>query len=68
MENAWPLTTRELGVLRAARSGVTVAEIADEFHLVAGTVRTTTILGRSGSWPSLTRHAAAPRGWEEGWI
>lgn len=62
-----PLTTRELDVLRAARSGGTVADIAGELHLAQGTVRNylssamTTLHAR-------TRHEAARRAWEEGWI
>lgn len=66
-ENACPLTERELEVLRAARTGASVAAIAAEIHLAPGTVRNylsaaMTKLGLS------SRHAAAHRAWEEGWI
>ena len=66
-EDACPLTTRELDVLRAARTGAAVTEIATAVHLAPGTVRNylssaMTKLGAS------TRHAAAHTAWEEGWI
>lgn len=66
-ENECPLTDRELDVVRAARTGETVKAIADQVHLAPGTVRNylssaMTKLGVS------SRHAAAYRAWEEGWI
>lgn len=66
-EEACPLTARELDVLRAARTGESVQAIAEEVHLATGTVRNylssaMTKLGVS------SRHAAAYRAWEEGWI
>lgn len=66
-EGACPLTERELEVLRAARTGASVNEIAAQVHLAPGTVRNylsaaMTKLGVS------SRHAAAHRAWEEGWI
>jgi two-component system response regulator DesR len=66
-EDACPLTARELDVLRAARTGAAVTEIATTVHLAPGTVRNylssaMTKLGVS------TRHAAAHTAWEEGWI
>ncbi|MEV0650278.1 response regulator transcription factor [Phytomonospora sp. NPDC050363] len=66
-EDACPLTGRELEVLRAARGGGSVRDIAAEVHLAPGTVRNylsaaMTKLGVA------TRHAAAHRAWEEGWI
>ena len=66
-EDACPLTSRELDVLRAARTGAAVTEIATAVHLAPGTVRNylssaMTKLGVS------TRHAAAHTAWEEGWI
>ncbi|MBO0607724.1 response regulator transcription factor [Myceligenerans salitolerans] len=66
-ENECPLTDREIEVLRAARSGAPVSEIAAAVHLAPGTVRNylsaaMTKLGVA------TRHAAARRAWEEGWI
>ena len=66
-EDDCPLTDRELQVLRAARTGASVSEIADQVHLAPGTVRNylsaaMTKLGVS------SRHAAAHRAWEQGWI
>lgn len=66
-EDACPLTVRELDVLRAARTGAAVTEIAAVVHLAPGTVRNylssaMTKLGAS------TRHAAAHTAWEQGWI
>lgn len=66
-EEDCPLTARELDVLRAARTGESVQAIAEEVHLATGTVRNylssaMTKLGVS------SRHAAAYRAWEEGWI
>lgn len=62
-----PLTERELELLRFAHSGGTVSTIAEQAHLAPGTVRNylsaaMTKLGVS------TRHEAAHRAWEEGWI
>jgi two-component system response regulator DesR len=62
-----PLTERELEVLRATRTGASINEIAAQVHLAPGTVRNylsaaMTKLGVS------SRHAAAHRAWEEGWI
>jgi two-component system response regulator DesR len=66
-EDDSPLTDRELEVLRAARTGASINEIAAQIHLAPGTVRNylssaMTKLGVS------SRHAAAHRAWEEGWI
>jgi two-component system, NarL family, response regulator DesR len=66
-EGACPLTERELEVLRASRTGASVNDIAAQVHLAPGTVRNylsaaMTKLGVS------SRHAAAHRAWEEGWI
>ncbi|MEU8796495.1 response regulator transcription factor [Spirillospora sp. NPDC048819] len=66
-ESDCPLSGRELEVLRASRTGASVSEIAAEVHLAPGTVRNylssaMTKLGAS------SRHAAAHRAWEEGWI
>ncbi|MBB5800699.1 two-component system response regulator DesR [Saccharothrix ecbatanensis] len=66
-EGACPLTARELDVLRYALRGGTVATIAAEAHLAAGTVRNylssaMTKLGVS------TRYEAARFAWDEGWI
>ncbi|GID30523.1 response regulator transcription factor [Paractinoplanes brasiliensis] len=66
-ENACPLTARELDVLRAARSGGSVAEIAVVVHLAPGTVRNylSSAMAKLGA---TTRHAAARVAWEQGWI
>ncbi|GAA1873245.1 response regulator transcription factor [Myceligenerans crystallogenes] len=66
-ENDCPLTDRELEVLRAARSGAPVNEIAAAVHLAPGTVRNylSAAMAKLGV---ATRHAAAHRAWEEGWI
>ncbi|MFC6090003.1 response regulator transcription factor [Saccharothrix lopnurensis] len=66
-EGTCPLTARELDVLRHALGGGTVATIARDAHLAAGTVRNylssaMTKLGVS------TRYEAARLAWEEGWI
>ncbi|WP_036964837.1 helix-turn-helix domain-containing protein, partial [Promicromonospora kroppenstedtii] len=66
-ENECPLTDRELEVLRAARSGAQVSDIAATVHLAPGTVRNylSSAMAKLGV---ATRHAAAHRAWEEGWI
>lgn len=66
-EDDCPLTDRELDVLRAARSGASVAQIAAVVHLAPGTVRNylSSAMGKLGV---RSRHAAAHRAWEEGWI
>ncbi|GAA0937677.1 response regulator transcription factor [Actinocorallia libanotica] len=66
-EGACPLTARELDVLRASRTGSSVNEIAAQVHLAPGTVRNylSSAMAKLGS---PTRHAAAHRAWEEGWI
>ncbi len=66
-EDDCPLTDRELEVLRAARTGASVVEIAAEVHLAPGTVRNylSAAMAKLGV---PTRHAAAHRAWEQGWI
>ncbi|MEV6489329.1 response regulator transcription factor [Actinoplanes sp. NPDC051633] len=66
-EDTCPLTGRELDVLRAARMGGSVNDIATEVHLAPGTVRNylSTAMTKLGV---RSRHAAAHRAWEEGWI
>ncbi|MFI6539913.1 response regulator [Nonomuraea sp. NPDC050547] len=66
-ENDCPLTTRELEVLRAARSGHSIDWIAGQVHLAPGTVRNylSSAMGKIGV---SSRHAAARRAWEQGWI
>ena len=62
-----PLTDRELDVLRAGRTAVRVEDIAERLHLAPGTVRNhlSHAMGKLGV---RTRHEAAERAWEEGWI
>jgi two-component system response regulator DesR len=66
-ENHCPLTARELDVLRAARTGASVAEIAATVHLAPGTVRNylSATMAKLGA---TTRYAAARTAWEQGWI
>lgn len=66
-EDDCPLTARELDVLRASRTGDSVQRIAEHVHLAPGTVRNylSSAMGKLGVD---SRHAAAHRAWEEGWI
>jgi two-component system response regulator DesR len=66
-EDDCPLTDRELEVLRAARTGASVNEIAAEVHLAAGTVRNylSAAMSKLGA---TSRHAAAHYAWQQGWI
>jgi two-component system, NarL family, response regulator DesR len=66
-EDDCPLTERELDVLRAARTGISVEEIAAQVHLAPGTVRNY-LSNAMGKLHVDSRHAAAHRAWEEGWI
>jgi two-component system response regulator DesR len=66
-EDDCPLTDRELQVLRAARTGASVSEIAAQVHLAPGTVRN--YLSAAMTKLGVTsRYAAAHRAWEQGWI
>ncbi|HET6478544.1 MAG TPA: response regulator transcription factor [Actinoplanes sp.] len=62
-----PLTERETGVLRAARDGGTVADIAHELHLSEGTVRNhlSAAIGKTGA---RTRAEAVRLAAENGWL
>ncbi|MFL1898622.1 DNA-binding response regulator [Streptomyces tauricus] len=66
-EDDCPLTDRELEVLRAARTGASVVEIAAAVHLAPGTVRhyLSAAMSKLGT---PTRHAAAHHAWQQGWI
>jgi two-component system, NarL family, response regulator DesR len=66
-EGDCPLTERELEVLRVSRTGASVNEIAAQVHLAPGTVRNYLSAAMSKLGVS-SRHAAAHRAWEEGWI
>ncbi|HET6213147.1 MAG TPA: response regulator transcription factor [Micromonosporaceae bacterium] len=62
-----PLTPRETGVLRAARDGGTVADIAGVLHLSEGTVRNhlSAAIGKTGA---RTRAEAVRLADEHGWL
>jgi two-component system response regulator DesR len=62
-----PLTGREADVLRAAREGGTVADIAKELHLSEGTVRNhlSAAIGKTGA---RTRAEAARIAVDNGWL
>jgi two-component system response regulator DesR len=66
-EDDCPLSDRELEVLRASRTGASVREIAAQVHLAPGTVRNYLSAAMSKLGVG-SRHAAAHRAWEEGWI
>jgi two-component system response regulator DesR len=66
-ERPCPLTDRELEVLRAARRGAAVKDIAAAVHLAPGTVRN--YLSTAMTKLAVpNRHAAAQAAWEQGWI
>ena len=62
-----PLTDRELDVLRHSRTTASVQQIATHLHLAPGTVRNylSTAMGKLGA---RSRHEAAEKAWENGWI
>lgn len=62
-----PLTDREAVVLRAARAGGTVADIARELHLSEGTVRNhlSSVIGKTGA---RTRAEAVRLAVDNGWL
>ncbi|WP_306210141.1 response regulator transcription factor [Actinoplanes sp. RD1] len=66
-EQPCPLTARELEVLRAARAGAPISEIARAVHLAPGTVRNY-LSAAMAKLRAPTRHAAARTAWEQGWI
>jgi two-component system, NarL family, response regulator DesR len=66
-EDRSPLTERELDLLRAARGGGTIEEIAAQLHLAPGTVRNY-LSTAMRKLDKKTRHAAAQHAWEQGWI
>ncbi|GAA2331382.1 response regulator transcription factor [Saccharopolyspora halophila] len=65
--NACPLTDRELELLRHTLKGGTVATIAAEVHLAQGTVRNY-LSAAMAKLNVTTRHEAANKAWQEGWI
>ncbi|GAA1855229.1 DNA-binding response regulator [Microbacterium koreense] len=62
-----PLTDRELDVVRHSRSTLSVQQIAELLHLAPGTVRNylSSAMTKLGA---VSRHEAAERAWEQGWI
>ncbi|MGX6606138.1 response regulator [Micromonosporaceae bacterium Da 78-11] len=66
-EDPCPLTARELEILRITRSGAPIAAIAAAAHLAPGTVRNYLSHAMTKLHAS-TRHEAARRAWEQGWI
>ena len=66
-EGSCPLTARELEVLRHALDGGTIAAIAEQVHLASGTVRNYLSAAMTKLDVS-TRHEAARRAYDEGWI
>ncbi|WP_171162256.1 response regulator transcription factor [Streptomyces sp. I05A-00742] len=62
-----PLTARELDVLRHTRQGHAVRAIARSVSLAPGTVRNY-LSSAMTKLDAGTRHEAARRAWEEGWL
>lgn len=62
-----PLTDRELDALRLARSTMSVQQIADRLHLAPGTVRNY-LSSAMTKLDAASRHEAAERAWQQGWI
>lgn len=62
-----PLTDRELDVLRVSRTAVGVQQIAEQLHLAAGTVRNY-LSSAMTKLDAASRHDAAERAWQQGWI
>ena len=67
VSGASPLTARETEVLRAARDGGTVADVAAELHLSEGTVRNhlSAAIGKTGA---RTRAEAVKLAEDRGWL
>lgn len=67
MAERCPLTDRELDALRFSRSTTSVAQIAEQLHLSHGTVRnylSSAIMKLNAT----SRHDAAEKAWQQGWI
>lgn len=62
-----PLTDRELDALRISRSTNSVAEIAQQLHLAQGTVRNY-LSSAMMKLDAVSRHDAAEKAWQQGWI
>lgn len=62
-----PLTDRELDALRVGRTTTSVAQIAQAMHLAPGTVRNY-LSSAMVKLNAASRHEAADRAWQQGWI
>lgn len=62
-----PLTDRELDVVRHSRSTLSVQQIALRLHLAPGTVRNY-LSSAMTKLDAASRHEAAERAWQQGWI
>lgn len=62
-----PLTDRELDALRVSRSTTSVAQIAKQLHLASGTVRNY-LSSAMMKLNAVSRHDAAEKAWQQGWI
>lgn len=62
-----PLTERELDVLRRSRSASSLQEIAAYLHLAPGTVRNY-LSSAMTKVDARSRHDAAEKAWQQGWI
>lgn len=62
-----PLTDRELDVLRHSRSTLSVQRIAEHLHLAPGTVRNY-LSSAMTKLDASSRHEAAEKAWDNGWI
>jgi two-component system response regulator DesR len=62
-----PLTDRELDALRFSRSSMSVQQIAARLHLAPGTVRNYLSTAMT-KLDAHSRHDAAQKAWEQGWI
>ncbi|WP_218713464.1 DNA-binding response regulator [Arthrobacter sp. BF1] len=62
-----PLTDRELDALRVSRSTTSVADIAKQLHLASGTVRNY-LSSAMMKLNAVSRHEAAEKAWQQGWI
>jgi len=62
-----PLTDRELDTLRLSRSSASVQQIAERLHLAPGTVRNY-LSSAMTKVDASSRHEAAEKAWQQGWI
>lgn len=62
-----PLTDRELDALRISRTTTNVAQIAKQLHLAPGTIRNY-LSSAMMKLNAGSRHEAAEKAWQQGWI